>query len=324
MSADVPTNPNPTEPTPEPPKSLLEKVGAALPIALTVLATVFAGMSTGALQQAMYWKSQAGQDQSKATSQWSFAGFKVNRALVMQTAAAQLRFSAGGKKADFAIDQAKKEDQHYVKALAWLNGKGLPSAYRRGADSKARADKAGLPDLTVQDLPELLDMIRNRAPEDHILQKARHVSKVDLNNAIDDAEAANQKITDGDWGPIVDAARKLVDGVVYKKEADPAKVAAAQAAMFELERSRYRAEATLNQEIASLYEARVQTSTAESDKHRQKSQNLFIAMLVAQIGAVVSSLALGRKLRGGLWVLAAIVGLAALGVGGYAMLSSMQ
>ena len=74
----------PADEKPEAPRSLLEKIGAALPVGLTALATAFAGMSTGALQQAMYWKSQAAQDQSCATNQWSYAGFKRDRALVMQ------------------------------------------------------------------------------------------------------------------------------------------------------------------------------------------------------------------------------------------------
>ena len=101
--SDAPATPDAPKPDDEP-KGFMEKMGAALPIGLTALATVFAGMSTGALQQAMYWKSQAAQDQSKATNQWTLAGFKVDRSLVMQTAAAQLWFSAGGKKPDFAPD----------------------------------------------------------------------------------------------------------------------------------------------------------------------------------------------------------------------------
>jgi hypothetical protein len=327
MSTDAPTNADPNGAKPEPPKGLLDKLGAALPIGLTALATVFAGMSTGALQQAMYWKGQAGQDQSKATSQWTFAGFKVDRGLTMQTAAAQLAVAGAGHKPEFVPNPDKKNDEKHVKAektaIEWLGGKGPPGVYRRGADSKAREGRVGLPDLTVKELPELLDMIRERQKEDEILQKARHVSKTELNDAIDAAEKANVEITDKEWGPVIDAARALVRDAIKKAVGDSAKIAAAQAALFELESRRYRSEATLNQEIASLYEARVQTSTAESDKHRQKSQTLFLAMLVAQIGGVVSSLALARQRKSALWAFAATVGLVAVGVGGYALLTSM-
>src|SRR6202040_1392264 len=104
-----------------------------------------------------------------------------------------------------------------------------------------------------------LDMIRKREPEEDITRKAARVPKAEINKAINDAEAGNEKITEADWTPKVDAARKLVADS-RKKDADPAKSAAAQAALFELERRRYRSEATLNQEIAALYEARVRTS----------------------------------------------------------------
>src|SRR3954451_13205636 len=84
----------PTPPAAEKPRSLFEKVGAALPIALTAIATAFAGMSTSELQQAMFWRSAAAQDQAKATSQWTLAGFKRDRSLLCQTTAATLKASA--------------------------------------------------------------------------------------------------------------------------------------------------------------------------------------------------------------------------------------
>lgn len=316
MSDTTPTNPD--APKPDEPRSFLDKIGAALPIGLTALATVFAGMSTGALQQAMYWKSQAAQDQSKATNQWTLAGFKVDRALVMQTAAAQLAVAAGGKVPEFAPDSTSPDQKT---AADWLEGKGPPEVYRRGADAKRREGRVGLPDVSAP-LQELLDMIRKRAPEEDVARKAARIPKAEINKAINDAEAENEKITEDDWAPKVDAARKLAGGA-RKKDAEPAKSAAAQAALFELERRRYRSEATLNQDIAALYEARVRTSSAESDKHRNKSEILFVAMLVAQIGGVVSSLALARKNKSALWLFASMVGLAALGVGLYGVLSTL-
>ena len=308
MSDATPTNP-------DEPKGFLEKIGAALPIGLTALATVFAGMSTSALQQAMYWKSQAAQDQSKATNQWSLAGFKVDRALVMQTAAAQLSVMAGGKAPEFTPDSTSPDQKT---AVEWLEGKGPQEVYRRGADAKRRENRVGLPDVSAP-LQELLDLIRKRAPEEDVARKAARIPKAEINKAINDAEAENEKITEDDWAPKVDAARKLVGGS-RKKDVDPLKSAAAQAALFELERRRYRSEATLNQEIAVLYEARVRTSSAESDKHRNKSEILFIAMLVAQIGGVGASMALARKSKSALWLFASMIGLVALGVGAYGVL----
>ena len=298
------------------PKGLIEKAGAALPVALTALAAVFGSMSNGALQEAMYWKSQAAQDQSKAANQWSLAGFKVDRSLVMQTAAAQLLFSAAGKKAEFAPGGGKEDEKA---AAEWLSGKGPAGAYRRGADSKARDGRVGLPDIEYAPLGELLDMIRKRAPEEDVLKKAGRVDIAEVNKAINAAEAANERITEGEWGPVVDAARKLAADA-RRKNADPATAAAVQAAQFEMEQRRYRSEATLNQEIGLLYEARVKVSGAESDKHRRKSERLSMAMLVAQIGAVASSLALARKQKSALWLFAGLIGLVSVVVGGYAVL----
>src|SRR4051812_2287444 len=93
----------PGAPVAEAPKTLVDRLGVALPVGLTALATVFAGLSTGALQQAMKWKTQAGQDQARATNQWTLAGFKRDRALIMEAAAAQLRAACGYAPATFTI-----------------------------------------------------------------------------------------------------------------------------------------------------------------------------------------------------------------------------
>ena len=139
----------PAETKPEPSKSLIEKIGAALPIGLTAIATIFAGMSTGALQKAMYWKSQAAQDQSKATNQWTLAGFKVDRSLIMQTTAAQMAAFAGNPANPFVATSAlPAEATPEQRATEWLAGKGPPRAYRRTSPEKDKAPPAvGLPSV---------------------------------------------------------------------------------------------------------------------------------------------------------------------------------
>jgi hypothetical protein len=76
-----------------------------------------------------------------------------------------------------------------------------------------------------------------------------------------------------------------------------------------MEQRRYRAESFINQQIGFLYEARVRVSTAESDRHRKKSQNFFYAMLAAQVGATIASLALARKKQSMLWLVAGLAGI---------------
>jgi hypothetical protein len=306
------------EPTPEPPKSLIEKIGAALPVGLTAIATVFAGMSTGALQQAMYWKSQAAQDQSKATNQWTLAGFKVDRSLIMQTTAAQMATFADNPANPFTATSALSADATAEqRATEWLSGKGPPRAYRRTSPEKDKAPPAvGLPAIESPQLAEMLDAIKNRKEESEIIRMAASIPLDAINRAIDEGESTVERITEKDWDAVVSAARDLVRA----KTKDKAAGAAAQVALFEMEQRRYRSEATLNQEVGFLYEARVKITTAESDKHRKKSQQFFYAMLAAQIGATISALALAKKTGSALWLFAGLIGLASLGIGAYVFL----
>ena len=292
-------------------KGLVEKIGAALPIGLTALATVFAGMSTSALQQAMFWRSAAAQDQSKATNQWTLAGFKRDRSLIVQTTAAQLRATAGYETPAFPVSVNSAPEMQ--QALAWLDGKGPP--------------KVELPKVEDHSLLDLMEAIRKREPEAELLKKAAKVPATAINDALDKAEKAAEEI-DAAWEGTIKAAAKLVadeakvkpDLAAAERAKKLAQATAAQATGFELEQRRYRAESTLNQGIGFLYEARVKVSTAESDRHREKSKLFFYAMLAAQIGAVVSSIAMARKTRSALWVFASVIGLVSLGFGAYVFL----
>ena len=293
MSAEI------ARPTPEAAKTLLDRVGVALPIALTALATAFAGMSTGELQQAMFWRSYAAQDQAKATSQWSLAGFKRDRALICQAAAAQLSATSRAGNPFLAVAVPGTEAGPAV----WLAGGGPPPAR--------------LPDIADEALAKLLDDIRTRSPEAELVRQARRVGAPAVNAAIDAAEKSVEQ-TDRDWDPTVKAAAKLV-----ADEAGGPGGVAAQAAGFELDRRRYLAEASLNQGVGVLYEARVKVSSAESDRHQRKSKQFFYAMLAAQVGATVSALALARKQQSLLWAVAGGTGLVAVVIGASVYLSDL-
>src|SRR5437899_528032 len=52
--------------------SATAKALAAVPVALTVLATILAGLSSSEMTRSMYYRSLAAQHQSKAGSQWAF------------------------------------------------------------------------------------------------------------------------------------------------------------------------------------------------------------------------------------------------------------
>ncbi len=286
-------------PTPDAPKSLLDRVGVALPIALTALATAFAGMSTGELQQAMLWRSYAAQDQAKATSQWTLAGFKRDRALICQAAAAQLAATSGHGNPFLAVAVPGTEPG----PAAWLAGGGPPPAR--------------LPDIDDEALAKLLADIRSRLPEAELTAQARRVPAAAVNAALDAAEKSVEQ-TDRDWDGTVKAAAKLV-----ADEAGAPRGVAAQAAGFELDRRRYQIEASLNQGVSLLYEARLKVSSAESDRHQRKSKHFFYAMLAAQVGATVAALALARKKQSLLWAVAGGTGLVAIVIGAYVYLADV-
>lgn len=295
--SDTPSSTTPTEA--DPPKSIANKIGTALPIALTALATAFAGMSTTELQRAMFWRSYSAQDQAKATSQWTLAGFKRDRALICQSTASQLRALSGNAENPFAVSPPSGADRL---AIEWLAGQGPPGE--------------SLPEIGDESLKKLLADIQSRVPESDLRKQGRLVKPGVVNSAIDEAERANEKI-DQNWDTTLKAAAKLV------ADSNKESRTAAQAAGFELDRRRYRLEANLNQELSLLYEARVRVSSAISDKHEQKSENFFYAMLAAQIGATVSSLGLARKHKSLLWTIAGCTGLVALSIGGYVYLSDL-
>ena len=67
---------------------------------------------------------------------------------------------------------------------------------------------------------------------------------------------------------------------------------------------RYEDDARSNQEAAYLYDVSVLQSSARSDKHLKNSFGFLIAMLVAQVGVTIGSLALMLKFRLPVWAIA--------------------
>jgi hypothetical protein len=235
----------------------------------------------------------------------------------MQAAAAQLRAASGYAAATFdrpvnppqeaSSDALSKQAEHQKAARAWLTDRSHPPPVK-------------LPALD-DDIKALREAIKSREPDRDVLKQASRVSMAKISKAINDAEQTNER-TDAEWEPVVRAAAELVraQAAAPGDAKAAAGATAAQAAGFDLEERRYRAESRANQEIGYLYEVRTKVSSAESDKFRRKSDYLSYAMLVAQVGAVASSLALARRKRSFLWLFAATVGVVAISVGGYALL----
>jgi hypothetical protein len=75
---------------------------------------------------------------------------------------------------------------------------------------------------------------------------------------------------------------------------------------------RYEVEARLNQSIASFYELQVRKSNISAERHHNRSQRFFFGMLAAQLGVIVSTLAMAARQRNLLWSIAAAAGLLAI------------
>jgi hypothetical protein len=317
MSSDAPV-----EAKPEEPRSFIEKVGPTLTIGLTAVAAIFGSMSAGALQQAMYWKSQAAQDQSKSADQWSYAGFKRDRALVVEATSRMLQAASDYAVPSFSTEvlppinvpkddktpeeTRKKLEEAQQLAVVWLQKREGPIPMGK------------IPEPTDEHILALKKGIENREPEAELVKLAALIDHESINKAIDELEkfsAENDKF----WDAAVKAAARMASFNDSKKPDTASNRKARQAAGYDLEERRYRIESRINQSIGFLYDIRVKVSGAESDRYRRKSYMLSYAMLIAQIGAVASSLALARKKQSMLWILVALFGFVALGFGGYAL-----
>lgn len=75
---------------------------------------------------------------------------------------------------------------------------------------------------------------------------------------------------------------------------------------------RYRQEAKDNEAIAHMYEVQVHRSSWESERHRTRSAHFFYAMLAAQAGVTIATLALAIRRRSVLWAIASLAGVGAV------------
>lgn len=88
--------------------------------------------------------------------------------------------------------------------------------------------------------------------------------------------------------------------------------AGSAAARLRFNATRYDREAALNADIARLYELQVRKSNVQAERHHTRSQRFFFGMLAAQMGVIISTLAMAAKKRNLLWSLAAGAGLVAI------------
>jgi hypothetical protein len=337
----------------EPAKSTAEKTLTTVPVVLTVLATILAGLSSSEMTQSMYFRSLAAQDQSKAGSQWAFFQAKRIRGTTMESngdlirtlteppQVDSVRLRAGVERVEAALrraggpqevaDAANRLRQivnrdSVKRSLGFITGSELPAIVEsRTHDEQIRT---------------LLKAIEDRQTEKQTEADVAQLPSGKIDEALQQAEA-NAAAFDDVCKPIADEMRPLeravadlvaesrkwrtaVAGDADKRTAADEAVEAAKEMMTGLKAAnqdftarRYRKEAAFNQESAELFELRARRTGAESDRHRSRSKNFFYAMLCAQAGVTLASFALARTRHSWFWAVAGTAGVIAVGFGAY-------
>lgn len=304
------------------PPTFFGKVLAVTPVVMAVVATMLAGLSSSEMTRAQYDRSLAAQQQSKAGDQWSFfqakrlrGAYQRNTAELLQTLAevhpidpAALRAAAG----DDAKVAALLDSAAGAQAVAMLQKGELPTT-RPAAELDAKV-KAALDGM--ERMKSDAEMAALLAPvSDQMLVTALHA-------ALDQTEAL-----DAATGPVNTIVDRL-DAVLSRPTTNPASGAAGgrtaardfASARLRYTANRYDTEARLNQAIANLFELQVRKSNFSAERHHERSQRFFYGMLGAQLGVIVSTLAMAARKRNLLWSVAAAAGLLAITFAAYVFL----
>jgi hypothetical protein len=228
-----------------------------------------------------------------------------------------------------------------------------PKAKEKTADTKASAETADLEsaeeaaDKSEQAalLRTVIDDIQQKKPESKIAKEILALKDETLDKAIMDAERRANEINKR--GKSIDNVLKDFDGLkdrqielarAYQQIVAPASegplarhteairiltgklLGDYMAARNAFGARRYEDDARSNQDSAYLYEVKVYLASARSDKHLERSKMFLFAMLIAQAGVTISTLALAVRRKSIFWALAALTGLIAIGFGAYVYL----
>jgi hypothetical protein len=312
------------------PQTKYGKMLAATPVVMAVVATLLAGLASSEMTRAQYDRALAAQQQSKAGDQWSlFQAKRVRGALqhnsldLLQSIVELHPLTAAGLKAAAEQWPAQPSESEAAKVktemLAVLDspvGQQALTFLQRG-----EVPQAGAAPVLDPNVKAALDAVENLTPESQVVTLLAKVSLETLDEAL---------LTARDRAQAFDTATKPVNQTIDQLE----NLLARQAASLEAKSSssasgasltrdftaarlryaavRYEVEARLNQAIASFYELQVRKSNISAERHHNRSQRFFFGMLAAQLGVIVSTLAMAARQRNLLWALAAAAGLLAV------------
>ena len=320
------------------PQNNFGKMLAATPVVMAVIATLLAGLASSEMTRAQYDRALAAQQQSKVGDQWSFFQAKRLRGALQRNAFDLLQstvelhpLSAAGLKAAAEQWPAQPSESETAKVktevLALLDspvGQQALTSLQRGEVLQP----VTAPELDPN-LKAALAAVENQMPEAQVTSLLAPVSLKTLDEALLAARDRAQAF-DTATKPVnqaIDQIENLLARQAASLEAKPSSPASGAsltrdytAARLRYAALRYEVEARLNQAIASFYELQVRKSNMSAERHHHRSQRFFFGMLAAQLGVIVSTLAMAARQRNLLWSIAAAAGLLAIAFAVYVYL----
>lgn len=327
------------------PKTVFGRVAVGLAVALTGLGTGLAGLSSGQMESAMYWRSLAAQDQARAASQWTLAGFKKTRAVAVGSGARTLR-AVGRGAPPTAPDKFRAAAQLVLAGVpqpvaAPLRAEldallAAPDVQRLFRLMAGELPPAQLPEIKDEALGALLAALRAKKSDTELRALAVPVGREAATGAVRELELYADAY-DRDLQPVFDAQGRLerfvraLDAAAADTVDDPgapapphvrtasALLAGTQAGVDALDERVYEQETRISQAAGNLYEARVMVSDVAADRFRVKSVYLFYALILVQAAAALAAVGATRR---PVLVLALLIGLAGATFAGYSYLSA--
>ena len=306
------------------------KMLAATPVVMAVIATLLAGLASSEMTRAQYDRALAAQQQSKVGDQWSFFQAKRLRGALQRNAldllqstvelhpltAAGLKAAAEQWPAPPSESEAAKVRTEMLAVLDSPVGQQALIFLQRG-----EVPQPGTAPELDPNLKAALAAVENLTPESRVTSLLAPVSLKTLDEALLAARDRAQAF-DTVTKPVNQTIDQL-ENLLARQAASPEAKASPPASGASLTRAftaarlryaalRYELEARLNQAIAGFYELQVRKSNISAERHHNRSQRFFFGMLAAQLGVIVSTLAMAARQRNLLWALAAAAGLLAV------------
>jgi hypothetical protein len=314
------------------------KMLSATPVVMAVVATLLAGLASSEMTRAQYDRALAAQQQSKAGDQWSFFQAKRLKGAIQGNSldllqsmvelrplnAAALKDAAEQLPAQPEQSEAAKVKTEMLAVLGSPVGQQALGFLQRG-----EVPQAGAAPVLDPNVKAALDAVESLATDAAMVPILARLSLKTLDDAL---LAARDRAQDFDTAtkPVNQAIDHLESLLARQaaslqgKAASPGSGASLTrdftAARLRYAALRYEVEARLNQSIATFYELQVRKSNISAERHHNRSQRFFFGMLAAQLGVIVSALAMAARQRNLLWSIAAAAGLLAIAFAVYVYL----